>query len=369
MTNDGVKNKRNKRVLLHGYASVNLGDDLFFRIIAERYPNVDFYISSTSNYSVIIGRPNLHWIKWSFMDRVGQRILKNRYTPLSILSKHWDAIVCIGGSIFIEIEESGSCGTLEHLLQYKKCFPHTPLYIVGSNFGPAKTNTFQQHVAELFQEVDAVCLRDSHSYRLFYDNPRVSYAADIVFLMRYVTKPRKEQLVGISLIDLENRSALRSLQACYEESLCRLIARMLRTGRTVRLFSFCRVEGDMKAIERIRNQFSIVEQQRIEIVAYEGDIDAMLSAISEVGELYATRYHAVILGLLMRIPVVPILYSDKMKYALADIGYPGKVADIRSLNDESELSAIEPVALECEKIAQLKASAQTQFHQIDTLLV
>lgn len=368
MKNNEDKSKRNKRVLLHGYTSVNLGDDLFFRIIAERYPDVDFYICSTHNYSAIIRRQNLHWIKWSFVDRVGQRLWKNRYTPIAILSKRWDAIVCIGGSIFIEVGESGSCGTVEHLLQYKKHFPHTPIHIVGSNFGPARTTTFQQRVAELFRVVDTVCLRDSYSYRFFNDNPHVSYAADIVFKLGYTAMQRQEELVGISLIDLDNRPALKHFQIRYETCLRRLITQMLRQGCRVRLFSFCRSEQDLIAIEHLRSHFDVQEQQRIEVVAYEGDIDAMLVALSEVGVLYATRYHAAILGLLMRIPVVPILYSDKMKYALADIGYPGEVADIRLLDDTSDLSAVEPVVLGREKIAQLVASAQTQFYHIDKLL-
>ena len=33
-----------KRVLVHGYTMSNLGDDLFLRVLAERYPQVVFYL-------------------------------------------------------------------------------------------------------------------------------------------------------------------------------------------------------------------------------------------------------------------------------------------------------------------------------------
>ena len=43
MRSNAVSIKANrKRVLIYGYLKLNLGDDLFFRILAERYPSVDF---------------------------------------------------------------------------------------------------------------------------------------------------------------------------------------------------------------------------------------------------------------------------------------------------------------------------------------
>lgn len=41
----------------------NVGDDLFIRIVCERYPNVDFYISDKANYPELNNISNLHFEK------------------------------------------------------------------------------------------------------------------------------------------------------------------------------------------------------------------------------------------------------------------------------------------------------------------
>lgn len=46
-------NKRSdylKRVMVHGFFTFNLGDDLFLKILIERYPHITFYIYANKNY-------------------------------------------------------------------------------------------------------------------------------------------------------------------------------------------------------------------------------------------------------------------------------------------------------------------------------
>ena len=43
-----------KKVLIHGYDYINLGDDLFFQILVSRYPNVDFFMVSHNDYQKVI---------------------------------------------------------------------------------------------------------------------------------------------------------------------------------------------------------------------------------------------------------------------------------------------------------------------------
>ena len=50
--------KYKNRVLLYGYTSVNLGDDLFFKIIAERFPNTLFVLPAHNIYKEIFRNIN-----------------------------------------------------------------------------------------------------------------------------------------------------------------------------------------------------------------------------------------------------------------------------------------------------------------------
>lgn len=52
-----------KKVLLMACIEKNVGDDLFIRIVCERYPNVDFYISDKANYPELNNISNLHFEK------------------------------------------------------------------------------------------------------------------------------------------------------------------------------------------------------------------------------------------------------------------------------------------------------------------
>ena len=50
------------KVYLKGYLYKNLGDDLFFKIISERYPNTKFVSLSKYDYNI---NNNIKFIKYS----------------------------------------------------------------------------------------------------------------------------------------------------------------------------------------------------------------------------------------------------------------------------------------------------------------
>ena len=364
MRSNAVSIKANRtRVLVYGYLNLNLGDDLFFRTLAERYPSVDFYVFSDVDYDAVVRRENFHTIRRNRVNRIFAK-----YLPYQFAFYGFDAIVYIGGSIFIERGESGSCTTLRNLDKLHAKFPKLPIHIIGSNYGPERTAAFRREVERVFDFVESVTMRDSYSHSLFADNAKVKCAADVVFGMDTSKLPAAERsgAVGVSVIDLTFRENLRQHTEWYEASMASLIESQVQSGKYVKMFAFCRGEGDTEACERICARLKSDTASKVEIVTYDGDIDGYLTALRSVECLYAARFHATILGALFGIPTVPVIYSDKTQYILDDIGWKGTTIDIR-LGDAQPQNP-EPYALDSDTLQRLKSSAQKQFYSLDSTL-
>lgn len=363
MRNRGVNTTTKRRkVLVCGYLNVNLGDDLFFRVLADRYPSVDFYLFSDVDYTRIVSRPNLHTIRRNRINHIFASHL-----PYQYYFYRFDAIVYIGGSIFMERGESGKCTTTRNLRWFNYHFPATPIHIIGSNYGPEHTPEFRREVESVLDFVESVCFRESYSYEIFRHKPNVSKAADVVFGMEQPCGvERDEDSVGFSVIDLTIREELMPYIERYELAMSDLITRHREQDAKVKLFSFCRAEGDVRAMERIVARLSEEVASGVEIVSYEGDVDCFLRQLGSVGLLYATRFHATILGFLLGIPTVPVIYSDKTLNVLNDMGWIAPTIDIRNGCEGYENIEAHTLCEEC--LSALKEQSINQFASLDKTL-
>ncbi|MBP3426389.1 MAG: polysaccharide pyruvyl transferase family protein [Rikenellaceae bacterium] len=354
---------RRPRVLVYGYLNVNLGDDLFFRILADRYPSVDFYVFTSLDYEQIVGRENLHVIRRNRLNRIFASHL-----PYQFWFGHFDAMVYIGGSIFMERGNSGACTTTRNLRKFHKAFPHIPIHIIGSNYGPEQTAEFRKEVQNIFEFAESVCMRDTFSYNLFASSPRISCAPDVVFSMSDAAPAAtRESAATLSIIDLNYRPALARYTKQYEALMTRITEQHLERGERVRLVSFCRAEGDVRACERIVNQISHKNSSAVEIVSYDGNIDHLLECLRSASVLYATRFHATILGVLFRVPTVPVIYSDKTRHTLDDMGWTGATLDLRQ--PAPDVESLQPHIINAERLTELRKNAHNQFAWLDKTLL
>lgn len=321
-----------KCVFLFAYDKQNLGDDLFIHTISRRYSNVQFYMwSERKNKETFYGLPNLKVIdKDSFFVKLLYRIrpsLVSRYKGW--LEKRCDAVVFIGGSIFIEYEN------WEQILTWWEYeAENRPFYILGANFGPYKSEGFREKLAEIFAKCRDVCFRDRYSYQLFKDVPTVRYAPDILFSYPMPEGAVKEKQVFVSLIDCVARGEGESSLAAYDESyvhfVSELLKRYLNDGYSLILASFCKEEGDENAIRKVLCEMNMPESASIRTLCYNGtNTDELTAAIAESECVIATRFHATILALAAGRPVLPIVYSDKTLHVLEDLGFEGTVYDLR----------------------------------------
>lgn len=315
-----------KKCYLKLYLNNNLGDDLFAKIISEKYPNTKFVIASYVNQ-----KSNLKNIKviTGFWFRATNKILKiltnKKVTIENMLAKKYKRTLVLGGSLFIE----GKSG------DYKELKKSEEYYIIGTNFGPYKTDKYMEYCKKIFENASYVCFRDKTSYELFKNlkNKNITYAPDIVYGLDTkninITNNKKAL---ISIIDCK-RKLDESYQEKYEEKIIDLIYYFQARNYEVVLMSFCKKENDEVEIERILDKLNLKAREKISKYYYDGDIKEALNVIGDCRVVIGSRFHANILGLILDKTIIPVIYSDKTINALKDINFKGKIIDIRKLDE------------------------------------
>lgn len=362
-----------KKVLIYAYSRLNLGDDLFVKILCERYPNSQFYIMSNFNYRKGLSQnSNLKIIyRIPFIDGIIRK-LKINFSLNQLVQKiiiyHCDLIVNIGGSIFMESKDWKH----KSKILCDRVNSNKPYFIIGSNFGPYSDNDYMLEYRKIFSRVTDICFRDVYSFSLFNELHNVRYAADVVFSMPdkyYQEEGSERQDAVISIIDLSNREKLKIYETEYLDKLVELSRIMLKNNINVKFMSFCRKEGDDKAIEKILKKFSDKEINQISFYKYHGNIEEALLIIRNAKYIVATRFHAMILGWLYRKNVLPIIYSEKTSNVISDIGFNGVTVDIKSLEKFSSEKINEYlVNSDIIEISEQTRLANLQFKYLDELL-
>ena len=361
-----------KRIFLYAYDRINFGDDLFIRTICRRYKNVKFYIWSYKyNKDVFKNIKNLIVIDKNSRPL---KFLENKITPLfsryySFMEKRCDAIVYIGGSIFIEYDN-----WQQSFVWWDYEALNRKFYILGANFGPYKTEEYRNKLASIFNNVQDICFRDKYSYNLFSDVKKVRYAPDILFNYPCKTTETKKQIF-ISVIDcLSRESGLDKLcdkEENYINLLLKYIGIYVNKGYTVVLSSFCKIENDEKTINKILDRIDSNVERSVKIVNYNGEnTDDVVSAMAESEFVIASRFHGTVLGFALDKPVLPIVYSDKTINILKDLSFKGRYIDIRKINSEPYVELDNNYDFQrIADIQQIRKDSEKHFEKLDKLLL
>ena len=333
---------------------------MFVRYIAERYPKVMFRICTSWVYAQPFKRlGNVRNL--SCLSRAADKIC-NRITGKKICKQRLEQItsatVHVGGSIFIEPD---------NFIVPQECFSNPNLFIIGCNFGPYKTETYYDFVLSRLQKARDVCFRDSYSYNTFSSIDHVRLAPDILFGYPKYPTLQSGYGVGISVISLSNRKDLKRSADIYYRAIAQVVDCCARKQIPVKLFSFCKDEGDLKAIEEVMRRS---ETKTAEICEYDGDVDSMLDEINACECIIASRFHAMIIGWCLCKKVFPVVYSDKQLYVMGDVGFVGPYWDLRETRRymASELLAnvLNSPPITC--IEDCKKQSETQFRELDAYL-
>lgn len=328
-----------KRIYVYAYFNYNLGDDLFIRILCNRYPTTKIYCLVSDpkyknvfkEYSNITFFSNNTWFVkiYKKIARMIKNRDKNKDNLGRVISFFCNASLVIGGSLFMEPVDNWEAHSVASEYRILK---RIPSFIIGSNFGPFTNLEFYKRYKHVFKKYTDICFRDTYSYKLFKNLDNVRFAPDVVFSLNYINKSIQKRVISISVIDLKSRIDLKKNQEKYKRLIIKIMSVYINLGYEVQLISFCKNEGDEEMIEEIINMVPSNIKQYINSLYYNGDIDFILEKLGESEYIIATRFHCMVLGWILNIPVLPIVYSNKMLNVINDIQFSGKYIAIEEIN-------------------------------------
>lgn len=343
-----------KKVFVMAYLRKNFGDDLFVKMLLEKYQNIDFYIKYDKyEYLDILDKyDNLHVLDGKDTDEELYNSDVNEY----------DAYVYIGGSIFME---GGSSYNLSEKFYdfVKRCKENNkPFCYISCNYGPYQTQEYFELSQKDFKECTDICFRDLYSYNLFSDIETVRYAPDFAFSYNTPKVEKQKDTVGITVINLNIRNDLKDKNDEYMKFLERNIKNYISLGKDVFLYSFCKAEGDEETIEAILKMFP--NESHLHVVKYDGDIDKFLNKYNSMEYMICARFHAMILSSIAMQKIYVMSYSKKIDRVIEDLQLDLPVLHIKELDDNYDLSLEKFKSVDNEKIQKISKEAEKQDEAI-----
>lgn len=301
------------RIYTEAYLDRNLGDDLMIRLMAKTFPEHDFYlyIDRGSNMIPFYDLKNVHSTDMPFD--------KNFDT------KQFDAVVIIGGSIFMLTRRLNAIERIRQKFPVLRKIRAAGLKLatVGCNLGPFRDKWCEKIACRQLAFSELATVRDKKSFAAFQSyGYQAKQFPDMLFSLEipYVPPAHKDQVLGISAY----RSMFRGgLCMDYYEGMANIAdAYVDKTNGNIRLFAFdCEGENDICAAYTIRRLMH--HKKSCEIIVYDGEADEFIQKFDGCSSLIATRFHSMVLAQISGIPVLPVVYSNKMEDALDDLNYKG----------------------------------------------
>lgn len=343
------------KILVRAYINENLGDDLFLKILFERYKDVDFFLidAAEENCKSFQNFNNVYYIKL-----------------IDVIKKNnkFHGFIDIGGSIFIQ-DGNGLGGfkkrvLISLLLRIRK----KKTFILGANFGPYNTN-YYKHIYKYYFKllVKDICFRDKKSYNLFKNLDNVRYAPDIVFqfgnTLNDVNKIKNS--IGISVMDIRRLPNLKEYFDDYIDQMVDLITTATKKKFTVSLISFCGNQGDNEAIKIIYSKLDTDCQRNIKFLNYNENINKFLSDYSKLENMVTLRFHSLILSLVYNQNIYPLIYSKKTLNVIEDLNSSIGFTEIKNIKEKSMDELLEELKNNCIEVKKLVTESKKQFKYLD----
>lgn len=320
------------KIAVKGYFNHNLGDDLLLKALIEFFPDTQFYILVDKKYVSYYQKlgENLCVVSKSFVSRCILRGLNVVQLPrlTKSLLQPFEAFVELGGSIFQQRSTQETVSRLRSGVQLSQ----KPYFIIGSNFGPVRTDRYVNDHETFFSKVDSVVFRDTSSYHLFSNLRRVNFASDAVLSLsvnQSMLKDCEKSYVVMTPINLRFAGRILSesysvTSDFYEGQMKRLAEALINCGYEIKIVAFSEAEGDVQAAKRIERLIAPKFKNRVEVYTNQ-DISQIVEMMAGAERLISGRFHAMILGWLFQKPQLVVMYSDKTKNVIDDC-YPEQFA-------------------------------------------
>lgn len=369
------------KVYVKLFAEVNLGDDLFLKILLERYPEVTFILHARKEYQGIFREfnnlevyQNKNILKSKSLFRRGMGLLFRTFAPnwykkrlIKNINENnkkkfdeSDIFLSIGGSIFMQPKVLPAYADIEYYKIVNNYFKDK--FYLGCNFGPYITDDYREEYRDIFAKANDICFRDKASADIFSDLKNIRVKPDIVFGMDAINTPKLKNSIGFSIISPRNGIDENKYFQKYSE----LINYYQQKEIEIFLFSFCSKQKDDKTIETILKL--LPNTNNITKVYYTSNIESFLKIYSTVEKMYCSRFHSMILSMLYNQKFIPIIYSEKMTNVLKDIRYKGyscKIEDFYKQQPEELNSKFSTCTYD---ISNQILESNKQFEKLDSIL-
>ena len=357
-----------KRVYVYAYLAGNLGDDLFVRLLCQRYPKTRFYILADPIYKERY-RDLSNCRVCSPGDRRVRFLEKwlGRGGIQRFLVRHAAAVIHIGGSVFVQHQDDWSdlFHTDAYLAEHSR-----RLYVIGANFGPYVNPDYYKQYRKLFEKYRGICFRDRYSWELFRELPQVSWAPDVIFQLKPLAAEKKKKVL-IAPIELEERKGkydISGYEKAYLDFHIRMIRGLLARGYSIAMASFCQFQKDDAMMQKIMDGLAAGERRAVVCMAYQKDMAPILQCFAESEAVLGTRFHSIVLGWLHRCRVLPVIYDQKTEKTLEDLG-PGLSLKLEELESEDADKLLDVwLGMEPMDIESLQKEAERQFQYTDGFL-
>ena len=373
----GVKIVKKKQVYLFACIEKNIGDDLFIYAVAQRYPQIDFIISSDADYLNVNKIKNLKyskimkiWLKLSNNSSdncIKRNIISIVEKAFRIFIKKLDSIYIVGNA-FKNMNYKGfyQIKWIERRIKISKKF-----YLISTNYGPTNNGIWEKDCKKVFSKMTDVCFRDMKSYELFKNLKNVRYAPDAVISIdvKKHNNSNKNKYIIISVIDCKMKSRsknINNIATSYEDKIISLINSFNDEGIGVVLLN-SNTTQDEPASKRIYN--NCIKKDMISIYNYDGNLNGIFNLFECAKGIIATRLHTIILAWKYDIPVIPIVYDIKVENLLNSYCFNENkwdILDINKIDYYSVSNSIKNYNFNLSK--QLVSAANKQFLKIDVSL-
>ena len=362
------------RVYLFACIERNIGDDLFVKILCERYPATEFVITSKAKYGSLERIPDLVFSdaveKWNWASslcpnsKLKSIVAKVFQTYYTLRLPKYKIGVSIVGNAFKNINYTGWAQSrwIRERIKLVDRF-----YIMSTNFGPYIDEHWKKDFDNIFPTMYDVCFRDKYSFDLFSNLSNVRFAPDAVFTMGKKHHENNKNVI-ISVIDCSfsaRNENLKKAAPIFEKKIAETIDVLYQKGFTVTLLN-SNTEQDKPACQRI---LKMVGSHDVSVVDYDGKLDSIFDLYKNSSFVIGTRLHTIILGWLYSMPVVPIVYDIKVSNLLNACSYNQNLFDITQLSCVTGLDIVEALVNNHFVISKdILVEAQNQFLKLDEVL-
>lgn len=327
---------------------------MFVRIFAEQFPNYrimlvcnPLQIPADLPENVSIARV-ASWLI-SANKKIGMRLPGARKCLSLLNSKiiafersRMDASVIITGSIYMDFPTGGEKErffavdpSVKRNFETSSDYQHRAGdFIIGANIGPIYHDDFVAGVEKEISKLKHICLRDYASYMLLENRSNVHYAPDVLFLTEISTVAYNDiyrDKVLLSVVDVEPKPVSEKAKAAYYQ----LIEETIRSygAENCCLVSFCKKEGDSRAVDRVLTCFEETDRQKILRLEYDENTQEILEAFKSCRYVIATRFHSMILAAVFGKKFFPVSYNCKIENYLNDLQFSGNYTTLSGIAD------------------------------------